>query len=54
MTVIIAFSDGDAIPFESKYTSLDKAILEILSLRFIKYDNKLYCTSAIVKVGEVA
>lgn len=53
MTVLLGFSDGDAIPYNSRFETLEKAYNEALSRRVIEYEGKIYVTAAIVKVGPV-
>lgn len=53
MTVLLGFSDGDAIPYTSRFDTLDKAYNEALSKRFLEYEGKIYITASIVKVGPV-
>lgn len=53
MTIMLGFSDGDAIPFESRFNDIEKAYGEAIVRRVIHYEGKIYITAAIVKVGIV-
>lgn len=53
MTVMLGFSDGDAFTYESKYTTLEKVIFEVMSKRFIEHNGVNYMTTALVKIGPV-
>ena len=53
MDVIIGLSDGDAIPYTSKYNTLEKVFIEITNRKFIMHEGVLYLTSAFVKVSAV-
>lgn len=53
MIVMLGFSDGEAFTYESKYTTFEKVIFEVMSKRFIEHDGVHYLTTALVKVGPV-
>ncbi len=53
MRVILAFSDGDAFEYESKYTTIEKVIYDIQTKRFIEHNGMYYLTTNIVKIGLV-
>lgn len=53
MNLTITMSNGETIPFKSRYESLTKAYMEIMSQRFIEITSTLYITTSIVKIEKV-
>lgn len=53
MEVIVGLSDGDAFPYTSKYSTLEKVITDLMSKRYVIIDGVLYNLNAIVKVTPV-
>lgn len=50
MNLIITMSNGETIPFKSRYETLTKAYMEVLAQRFLEIGSTLYVTTSIVKI----